>query len=491
MRINIVFGGEAGQGSNILSHILGKTLIEKGYFVFYSRDYQSIIRGGHNFNILTFSNESVTSNDSKIDILVCLDKKTEEIHKRDLNENGIVLNGKKSNMYFSGAISKILNLDFQILEKQLKKLNKFKENLEEAKKGYEQEKRKLDILNVDKNNFYFMSGNQGISQGAIKSGLDIYYSYPITPATFISNELVKDENVLVLELESELAVINAVVGSSITGAKAMTGTSAGGFDLMTETLSLTGIAEIPLVVYFGQRPGPGTGIPTYTAQGDLNCAIYSGHGEFPKLVIAPGDVIEAQELTSHAFYFSQKYKIPSIILGDKHLGESFYTLSSEPKITPSEKTTSLKKYSGNEITEKGETTSNAEIVKSNFERRLKTIDVIKKDAENFEMFKVYGNKNSKNIIIGWGSTKGAILDCIKNLDVKFIQVLYLEPFPEKIKQELEKAEKIILIENNSTGQLGELIAKKTGIFIEDKILKYDGRSFFADELEIEIRGKLE
>lgn len=493
MRTNILIGGKAGQGPNILAHIVAEIFASQGYYVFYSRDYQSLIRGGHNFNVLTFSDEPVYSNDKIIDVLVCLDENTKNLHFQELKKDGKVLGGDYPNMHFAGAMAKIFGIDFKILESKLRKLKDFGKNMEEAKEGYETERENIQLEKLEEKKFIFMNGSQGISEGAIKSGLDIYYAYPMTPATSVLNELAakqEEKNILVLELENEIAVVNAAIGSSITGAKSMVGTSGGGFDLMTESLSLTGQAEIPLVVYLAQRPGPGTGVATYTAQGDLNIALSSGHGEFPKLVVAPGEPTEAEELASQAFYFSQKYKIPTIILGDKHLGESFYAMEKIPEIKKSEKSTSLKKYSGNEIDERGVTSSKAEVVKKNFEGRLKKFKGIEKEAENFEGIKIHGNKKSKNIVVGWGSTKGAILDAVKNLDCKFIQVLYLEPFPKKIKEELEMAEKIILVENNSTGQLGELISKKTGIFIEDKILKYDGRAFFCDELREEIRRRL-
>jgi len=489
-----LFGGEAGQGPNILTHLLGEALVKQGYYVFYSRDYQSLIRGGHNFNVLSFSEEPIFSNDKKIDILVCLDKKTQEIHKEDLTKNAIVLDGSEDNMYFAGRLFKILGMDFSILEKELKVLEKrFDENLAEAKKGYEDEKNSVHNFISKKNDFYFINGTQGISQGAVKSGLDIYYAYPMTPATGILGELAEkqiENNILVLELENEIAVVNAGIGSAITGAKVMVGTSGGGFDLMTEGLSVTGIAEVPLVFYLAQRPGPASGVPTYTGQGDLNIARHAGHGEFERVVLAPGDPKECEELTSQAFYFSQKYKIPSIVLSDKHLGESFYTLNEKAKITKSEKITELGRFNTYEKDSEGSATDVPEIIEKNIEKRAAKEGKIKKDAEKFDMFKIYGNKNSKNILISWGSPKGAILDSIRDLNCKFLQVLYIEPFPE-IKKELE-GKNIILIENNSKAPLADLIAEKTGIFIEDKnkILRYDGRPFLCDELKEEIEERL-
>ena len=496
MRLNILFGGVAGSGPNILSHLVAEALIEKGYYVFYSRDYQSLIRGGHNFNVLTFSDEPVFSNESKIDIIVALDENTEKIHKKELKKDSIVLKGEDENMYFAGRLFKILCLDFKLLEEKLKNLKNFEENLKNAKKGYEIEKKKSSICDVKiKSKKEFINGSQGITEGAVKSGLDIYYAYPMTPATPLLFELAprqQKDNILVLELESEISVMMSALGSASTGAKSMVGTSGGGFDLMTEGFSMSGMAEIPIVVYLASRPGPSTGVATYTSQGDLNLARHCGHGEFFRMVLAPGDPNEAQELISHAFYFSQKYKIPAIVLSDKHLAESFYTLSENAKIIKSEKLTFLKKYNSYEHDEKGIATENAEIIKKNFERRLKKQKEIEKEAEKFEMFKFYGKKDYKNLIVSWGSPKGAILDAIKDLSCKFLQILYIEPFSVKIVDELRKAKNIIIIENNATSPLSDLIREKTGILIEDKnkILRYDGRPFLSDELNEEIRGRL-
>mgnify|MGYP001588988762 CR=1 FL=1 len=149
MRTSVLFGGEAGQGPNILTQILGKALVEQGWYVFYSRDYQSLIRGGHNFNVLTFSDEPIYSNDHEIDILVALDENTISLHKNDLKKDNIILSSKESktsNIYFAGRLFKLLCMDFKILENQLKKLTRFEENIKEAKKGYEEEKKNFIFL---------------------------------------------------------------------------------------------------------------------------------------------------------------------------------------------------------------------------------------------------------------------------------------------------------------------------------------------------------
>jgi len=491
MRYNILIGGKAGQGTNILLHLLAESLVKRGFYVFYSRDYSSLIRGGHNFNQLCFSDKPVYSNESQIDVLVALDENTEKLHKNKLKKGGILLNGNEPNMFFAGRIFRVLGLSFKDLDFSLKNLEKrYKENLSEAKKGYELEKEKIHLKNFKLKKRDFYSGSEGIANGAIKSGLDVYYAYPMTPATPVLVELAQKqekENILVLELENEIGVANAGAGSAMTGAKVMVGTSGGGFDLMTETLSMTGIAEIPLVFYLASRPGPGTGVATYNAQGDLDIALYSGHGEFPRIVLAPGDPVEAQEMINQSFYFSQKFGVPSIVLGDKHLGESFYSLDRKPKIVKVKRNHFLKRYNSYEVDSEGSATEDSEIIIKNVNNRLNKKRRIFIEAKKFEQYKIFGKKTSKNCILFWSSTKGAVLDSIKELDVCAIQILYLEPFPEEIKN-LVKNKNLILIEENSTGLLGKLIQEKTFEKIpeKNKILKFDGREFFSNELKKEI-----
>lgn len=503
MRFNVLISGKAGQGSNILTHTLGKALVKRGFYVFYSRDYQSLIRGGNNFNILTFSNEPVNSNDSGIDILVALDENSKEIHKNKLKNGGIVLGGEGPNMFFAGRLFKILGLDFELLEKELQEIKKrVEENIEEAKKGFEKEKQifemdypKADVI-LEGEDRFFRNGSKGISEGAIKSGLDVYYAYPMTPATSVMGELAGkqiENNHIVIELENEIAVANAGIGSSITGAKTMVGSSGGGFDLMTEALSMTGMAEVPLVFYLAQRHGPGTGAATYNAQSDLNMARNAGHGEFPRLVVAAGDPKECEELVSQAFYFSQKYKIPAIVMSDKHLAESYYTTEWKSKITLSKKSTEFQRYNSYPKDIEGSSTENPKLIERQAElKRLKKYK-IQEEAENFEPFKIHGKTNSENVIVSWGSTKGAIIDAIEfgGIDAKFVQFLYLEPFSKEVWNEL-LGKNLILVENNETGQLGELIKEKLGFNIpnKNKILRYDARPFLRDELEREIKKRL-
>jgi len=495
-RYNILFGGAAGQGPNILTRILGKGLVKLGYNVFYTRDYQSLIRGGHNFNVLTFSEDPVNSNDSKMDMIIALDALTEERHKKDLNKKGVILKGHKENMYYAGRMFKLLGMDFKILDEILKKLKKrYDENVENAKKGYDEEKNLLVQTKQHKKTGIFMDGNKGISTGAVDSGLDVYIAYPMTPSTPILGQLARNQiekNYVVLEIENEIAVANAGVGAAMTGAKTMIGSSGGGIDLMGETISLMGIAEIPLVVYLAQRPGPGSGVPTYNVQGDLQMARHIGHGEFERLVVAPGDPQDAMELTNQCFYFSHKYKLPSILVGDKHLGESVYTIPNKGKIVKIPKTTKMRRYNSYEQDPKtGSGTENPDIIKANIEKRAKKVPLIEKEAQTkFQMYEIFGKKNSKNVVLFWGSTKGAVKDAIQGLDCKAIQIKYIEPFPKHILKEL-KGKNVFIVENNSTSPLSSVLMEKTGFEIKpkNKILRYDSRPFLRDELNAELKKR--
>ncbi|MFH1238284.1 MAG: 2-oxoacid:acceptor oxidoreductase family protein [archaeon] len=507
MRLSIIIGGRAGQGINKVSEIVSNVLANYGYFTFNYRDYQSLIRGGHNFNVVSISDVSIESHEAFADILVALDEQTVQIHKSGLRKGGVVISaslfeneGKNLNVALAGALIKLLGIPIQELGDEIKsQFEKNREAIISAKKGFDSQQNIYNLKKL-KNPPRILSGSEAIAIGARNSGLDLYISYPMTPATNAMNELAKnqvEDKLMVFQSENEIAVANMALGASFVGAKVMTGTSGGGFDLMGEALSLQGISEIPLTVYLASRPGPGTGVPTYTSQSDLDIALRAGHGEFPRIVLAPGNPIEAIEKTSEALYLAEKFRILSIILGDKHLAESEFSSVDSPDKTPKFKVTrkvpgsNIIKASSYEMDRFGNSTESDVLTEKNTDARIEKYKHAKKFIEdNFEMIKIYGKKDSKNLIIGWGSTSGAIKDSIKDLDAKFLQVLYMKPLSSQIKKEMEKADKVILVECNVTGQLGRLIREKTGIKIENRLLKYNGRPFCSDELGHLIGGLL-
>lgn len=499
MRLNILIGGKAGQGINKISEIVSNVMVNLGYFTFNYRDYPSLIRGGHNFNVLSISDKRVGSHESKLDGIVAMDENTVKIHKKELKRKGFVIGfedfkdlGINLNVALAGCLVRVLGIDKKVLIDEIKKELNNKKSISAAEKGYASQKERFKLKKL-KNKISIISGSQAISQGAINSDIDLYIAYPMTPATGVLHELAGKQvknKFKVFQPENEIAVVNSALGASFVGAKTMIGTSGGGYDLMTEGLSFQGQSEIPLVVYLASRPGPGTGVPTYSMQCDLNVALRSGHGEFPRVVIAPGDPIECVEKTNEAFYLSEKFGCLSIVLSDKHLAESEFSSDRKPnkilKVSVKRKVPgkSIVKASSYECDKFGNTTEDPSLVEKNMERRVKKYFAIKRKAKKFEMIKTYGR--GKNLIIGWGSTKCAILDAIEGLDFKFLQVLYMKPMSDKIKKEIKKAKTVILVENNLTGQLGRLIREKTGIKIKRRILKYDSRPFKSDELRKEI-----
>ncbi|MFB6215456.1 MAG: 2-oxoacid:acceptor oxidoreductase family protein, partial [Candidatus Aenigmatarchaeota archaeon] len=310
MRLNILFGGKQGQGVNVASSISAEMIADMGYHVFKYRDYGSLIQGGHAFDVLSVSDEPVRSHESTVDIVLALDENTVEEHEEDLAEDATVFKawesideedrGKSYNMIVVGYLAKSLGIDEDTLEENVRKEFEdqeekvVEEDIRVAKKGYELAGNIEELQRQDRN-LEILSGSEGIARGAVDSGLDVYLAYPMTPATPVLHELAgmqEEENMLTFQPENELAVVNAALGSAHTGAKTMVGTSGGGYDLMQEAMAMQGVSEIPLVVYLSQRAGVGTGIPTYSAQGDLDVAVKGSHSEFPRVVIAPGDAKE-------------------------------------------------------------------------------------------------------------------------------------------------------------------------------------------------------
>jgi len=443
-----------------------------------------------------------TSGSNMLDIL---DENTKRVHQNELRNGGFVIDYKEFvgfginlNIALAGALIKVLGVDKEVLMNQVRKSLRgkafFKESLKAAEAGYNSQENKYDLKKL-KRKLSLFSGSKAVAIGAINSKIDLYFAYPMTPATNALHELAArqiENNFMTFQPENEIAVVNMALGASFAGAKVMIGTSGGGFDLMTEGLSLQGSSELPLVVYLASRPGPGTGIPTYTLQGDLDIALRAGHGEFPRVVIAPGDPTETVEKVNESLYLANKFNCLVVLLSDKHIAESEFSSMEkinkiiDIKVTRKVPGEEIVKASSYEHDEHGTTTENAEIAVRNAHDRLHRYELIREESKKFEMVKFYGKKNSKNLIIGWGSTKGAIVDAIEDLDYKFLQVLYMKPMSSEIKKEMVKAKKVVLVENNLTGQLGRLIREKTGLKIDNRILRYDGRPFRSDELRREL-----
>jgi 2-oxoglutarate ferredoxin oxidoreductase subunit alpha len=538
--LSILIGGKAGDGIRQAGQTLARLLNRFGYRIFFYDDYPSLIRGGHNFSIIRASKKKILAHKEKVDLIVALNQDAVEKHKHRLNPGGVILYDSKKveaqgvgvdfmglvkelegapimrNTAALGALAKVLNIEWPILEKVIKDTieKEVDLNLKIAQSAYNQvEKAGFSIPNLNQKMLPLVSGNEAIALGAVQGGLNMYIAYPMTPASAILHYLAEHEDdlgVVTIHPESEIGVALMALGAAYAGAKTMVGTSGGGFALMTEALSLSGQGEFPIVFVVSQRPGPSTGVPTYTMQGDLSFVIYSGHGEFAKLVLAPGDAEEAFYLTGLAMNLAWKFQIPCFVLSDKHLSESIFSFDADPdKVKPEEpllwngqgeykrylvtqngisplafpgNPAAMVKATSYEHDEYGITTEESEQIVRMQQKRLRKKKTMEEELARYEQVKVYGDLESKTVLLCWGSTKGACIEAAEELGLKVVQPLVLEPLPiESLKKVLSHADKIIDVEVNTTGQLAKLLSAH-GICIDDMILRFDGRPFTVDSL---------
>ena len=297
----------------------------------------------------------------------------------------------------------------------------------------------------------------------------------------------------VIHPEDEIAAASIVCGASMVGGRSATGTSGGGFALMTESVSLAGAAELGVVFYLSQRPGPATGMPTWTSQGDLLFAVNAGHGEFPKIVLAPGDQKESFELGKKSLNLANKFDVPVILLSDKNLSESSANVDDlaaekmeiiESKKAIPGKGQKIKLYNSYEHDEAGFSVEEANKAKANVETKLKKIEKIKKSLPKVNF---YASPKAKKLIVCWGSVKGAVLEALKTMKNKeefaVLQIVSLWPLEENLEKIINYFSERILIENNAFGQLGQLLKSVMTIDFEKRILRYDGRPFFPEEIK--------
>jgi 2-oxoglutarate ferredoxin oxidoreductase subunit alpha len=485
--ISILIGGKAGDGIRQAGHVIAQLLNRIGYRIFFYDDYPSLIRGGHNFSIIRASEKRVLAHKDTIDIIVALNQDTVEKHKHRLNTGGIILYDSKKadaqglgidflnvvkefngipimrNTAAIGALARMLNLEWSVLESVIKRfLEKNVDlNLKIARNAYDQVETPLKSLpKLNQKSLPLVTGNEAISLGAVKAGLNMYIAYPMTPASAILHYLAaheKELGVVTVHPESEIGVALMALGAAYTGAKTMVGTSGGGFALMTEALSLAGQGELPIVFVECQRPGPSTGVPTYTMQGDLNFVIHAGHGEFSRVVLAPGDADEAFYTAGLAMNLAWKFQIPTFVLSDKHLSESIFSFEADlEKVKPensllwdgqgeyrryldSQNGISPLAFPGNpeaivkvtsyEHDENGITTEEPEQIARMQRKRLRKRKTLENELKKFDTVNVYGNPESKTALLCWGSTKGACIEVAEALDLKVVQPLLLEPLP--------------------------------------------------------------
>lgn len=563
-KISVLVGGEAGAGVNRSGFLFGKACLRGGFHVFGTNDYGSLIRGGHNSYTIRVDAEQIFSQEDTVDLLLALDKNTILRHKDELvPSGGIVFDAEQAgldqgelgredlklfpipfrsmvkdlgaqtiveNTIALGAAVSLLDYHLEILNGVLR--DTFQERVAEAnilaaKAGYDYAREhhqgqfncRLEKLPAAGRHRILLLGNEAVGLGALQAGCKFYAAYPMTPSTGLLHFLAaqeRNQNMVVIQGEGEIACINMVAGASFAGARAMTATSGGGFCLMSEGLGMMGMTETPGVIMVAQRPGPSTGLPTYSGQGDLRFLIHASQGEFPRVVIAPGDVEECFYETMRAFNYAEKYQIPVILITDKHLAESHYTAEifdlerveiergslvreeeyqgedyNRYELTESGislraipgTTGALVRANADEHDERGLTAEDPDLTTIMMDKRLKKVESLREELRNVETVKLYGPEEVDLTIIAWGSTKGPIREAMKILEedgptANFLQVLYLAPFPvERVNRHLKSAKTVVVVENNATSQLTSLIREYALRDVERKVLKYDGRPF--------------
>ncbi|MCX5897179.1 MAG: 2-oxoacid:acceptor oxidoreductase subunit alpha [Proteobacteria bacterium] len=554
--VTVKIGGEAGQGIQTVGQLLALTCRQAGLYVFAINDFESRIRGGHSFFQLRISDQQVRAPHHQVNMLICLDRRTLALHRSEVVADGIIMMAAQdagdeqgvltipvfaladkaggsitANTVAAGSCLALLGapleLFLSIIEKQFagKSIEMIAQNSAAARLGYEAVAgmKCSAAFNWPGQNprGILMEGSQSVALGALAGDLRFAAFYPMSPATSILTHLtaVADKFPLAVEqAEDEIAAANMIIGSSFAGVRSMTATSGGGFCLMVEALGLAGMTETPIVIVNAQRPGPATGLPTRTGQGDLQFVISASQDEVPRFVFAPGSPEEAFSITARALNLAEKYQVPAIILVDQFLLDSLYIIEKEfsvpdrieryiadgdgagykryamtadgvsPRRLPC-RGSALVVANGNEHAEDGHTTE--EIVERNkmVQKRLAKVPHMLQELEPPHLY--YGD--AQLLLVGWGSTAGTIQEAVdllraEGIDCGALHFSDLWPFPAAAaKKVLEKAARFYVVENNATGQLAQIIRQELLRAPDGLLLKYDGRPFYPVEIANKIK----
>lgn len=548
MDYNILIGGAAGQGMDSVTNVLNKVLQRSGYHVYTTADYLSRVRGGHNFFQIRFADHEIHSHRRDLDLIFAFNEETLEKHLPRLKDGGLSFSDSSIKGYpdtkkfdfvdkakelgnqrvFTSmglaVILRYVGLDTKIAEEVIRESLRediVDMNIEALRFGYDLMENDSPVTHTESSRI-LIDGNQAIGLGAVAAGCKFYCGYPMTPSSGILGFMEaasKDFEIAVDQVEDEVAALNMALGASYAGVRAMTASSGGGFALMQEAMSLAGILESPIVVVDVQRPGPATGLPTYTEQADLRFLIHSGHGEFPKKVIAVRNAEDAFYQTVRAFDLAEKYQIPVILMSDQYLADSNVTTEPfdmksieinryladpkdyaagtykryeitesglSPRLLPGRAGENLVIVDSDEHNEMGRIEESAENRKKMVDKRYrKAIPMTEELEEPWEM----GTDDFDTLVVCWGSTYGVVKEAIEELNeegkkIKALAFADVFPLPlETFKKYHEKAKNYVVVEQNHDGQFEGLIRQEALVKADHLITKYDGRSFYVEELK--------
>lgn len=549
--VSILIGGAAGTGIATLEKILSDAFASSGFYVFSTKEYMSRVRGGSNTALLRISDTPIKAPCWKVDISIALDSLALE-HMRDrYKESTVILADKKylednpdiialdilesskkfgstkyGSSYIAGVLFGMLKLEKDRLLESIQKYFKDDKNKEITELGYKDSSKlegystpnlpQTDVKSVEK--LHLMDGTTASGFGFLAGGCNMVTSYPMSPSTGVLNfmaSMSKEFDIALEQSEDEIASLHMVLGGWYGGARAMTTTSGGGFALMGEALSLSGMTETPAVIYLAQRPGPATGLPTRSEQGDLNMAIHSGHGPFPRVVLAPGSLKECIDYGYLAFELADRFQLPVVFLSDQYLADSISTIedidfsSYEQRRYIVKTEEDYKRYDdaqngisprgvpgfgkglvcavGDEHDERGQITEDYKMREKMVAKRARKNDELLKEALSPE---VMGEGDIA--VVGWGSTRGSISEALQIVDESnLVQVHFAWVYPLSHEQVgmLKEYSHIIVVENNADGAFANQL-KLLDIEVDKQILQSNGFNFFADELSEMIKESI-
>ncbi len=555
--ISIVIAGEAGQGIQSIESITVTALKKSGYHVFATKEYMSRVRGGVNTTTIRAASFPVRAYKSGTDVCIALnDDAIAHLGKR-IGGNTVLIGDKDvvkderimhvpfkrvatelgnplyANTIASGVIFGLMAANKAVLMETLASHFRSKgddvarANGLAAEKGFALGAELAGKAGVsmapaggtEAAGNLLVDGGEAVALGAMAGGCNAVFAYPMTPSTSVFTYLAsysRERDMVAEQVEDEIGVINMALGAWYAGARALVTTSGGGFALMTEGVSLAGMTETPVVIHLAQRPGPATGLPTRTMQGDLELALYAGHGYFPRIILAPKDTTDAFLLSQRAFNLADKYQVPVFVLTDQYLIDTYYDIPdidtarlsntyypvetaegySRYKLTPGGVSPrgvpgfgkGLVCLDSDEHDEDGRITEDLDGVRMDMVRkRLEKGRAILADAipPAYE-----GDKGAKTIVVGWGSTYCAIREALGEIGDKGIGYLHFSQvyplLPESLER-LKRVKKVVVVENNETGQFADLLGKEAGARFTNRILKSNGMPFCVEELAEEIR----
>jgi 2-oxoglutarate ferredoxin oxidoreductase subunit alpha len=551
---NILIGGAAGQGVHAITTPLAKTLVRQGCQVLFVQSYESRIRGGHLFNRIRVADAPLISSREGVDLLVALNQETVQLHQAELAPKGVIiydasrvknlpsegqrlaldpealLPGEQAaeiaiNAGASGALLGLLSMPLEPLMELLLEafLAKGREvvgwNHKAAAAGYKLAasvgpSHSLAAIAAPAKGRLLISGHEALALGALAAGLQFLSGYPMTPWSSVLNAVGQQAarwGVVVEQAEDEIAAINMAIGASYVGVRAMTGSSGGGFSLMVEALGLAGCTETPLVIVEAQRPGPSTGHPTRTEQGDLSFVLAAGQGDFPRAVLAPGTPAQAFTLAARAFNLADRYQLPVFIITDQYLADTNFTheitdfpekieinraLETGPATGPYERYAitangvSPRRLPGfgpqlvvadsDEHTPDGHLTEDLQVRAQMHEKRLRKLKTLVKELNGIT---IYGLAKAPLTLTCWGSSLGPVQEAVARLNAaqtpaRMVHLSELWPFPaEAVSAALRGSKKLVMVEMNATGQCHRLLRQETGLQADHLVLKYDGTPF--------------